>query len=69
MPYVRPKKRPKPVRQAYPSDLTEAEWLLLEPLLPVEAGAGAAAHPLVSGVAERHIVRLARRGEVAGVAA
>jgi transposase len=35
MPYVRPSPEPKPARAAYPSDLTDAEWLLLEPLLPV----------------------------------
>lgn len=34
MPYIRPGKGPKPRRKAYPSDLTEAEWLLIEPLLP-----------------------------------
>lgn len=34
MPYVKPSTEPKPARAAYPSDLTDAEWLLLEPLLP-----------------------------------
>lgn len=34
MPYVKPAEGPKPVRRSYPSDLSEAEWLLLEPLLP-----------------------------------
>jgi len=40
MPYIRPKKGPKRVRQAYPSDLTDAEWLLLEPLMPVKRPRG-----------------------------
>ncbi len=35
MPYVKPSSEPKPERKRYPSDLTEAEWALLEPLLPV----------------------------------
>lgn len=35
MPYVKPSAEPKPKRRAYPSDLTDAEWALLEPLLPV----------------------------------
>lgn len=34
MPYIRPEERPRRERQAYPSDLSEAEWLLVEPLLP-----------------------------------
>ncbi len=28
-------------RKRYPSDLTEAEWILLEPLLPAEKSIGA----------------------------
>lgn len=34
MPYVLPPEGPKPARKAYPSDLAEAEWAILEPLLP-----------------------------------
>ena len=34
MPYVLPPKEPKPGRKPYPSDMTEAEWRILEPLLP-----------------------------------
>jgi len=34
MPYVKPLAAPKPARRPYPSDLSDAEWLLLEPLLP-----------------------------------
>lgn len=34
MPYVRRPEEPKPARQPYPSDLTDAEWAILEPLLP-----------------------------------
>ncbi len=34
MPYVRPIGGPKPARRRYPSDLTDAEWLVVEPLLP-----------------------------------
>ena len=40
MPYVRPPAEPKPAHKAYPSDLTDAEWLLLEPLLPVTTPRG-----------------------------
>ncbi len=35
MAYVAPRTGPAPARKAYPSDLTDAEWLVLEPLLPV----------------------------------
>ena len=35
MPYVRASPEPKPARAASPSDLTDAAWLLLAPLLPV----------------------------------
>lgn len=34
MPYIMPPGEPRPVRKAYPSDLTDAEWAMLEPLLP-----------------------------------
>jgi putative transposase len=34
MPYVRRPEGPRPARRPYPSDLTDAEWALLEPLLP-----------------------------------
>jgi len=34
MPYVRPPAS-KPERKAYRSDLSDAEWRLVEPLLPV----------------------------------
>jgi putative transposase len=34
MPYVAPPDAPKPARKPYPSDLTDAEWAILEPLLP-----------------------------------
>ena len=34
MPYVKPSAVAKPPRRAYPSDLTDAEWLLIAPLLP-----------------------------------
>lgn len=40
MPYVNPASRSKAERKAYPSDLTEAEWALLEPLLPVSRPRG-----------------------------
>src|SRR5450759_4827009 len=40
MPYVKPTTEPKPEAQGL-SDLTDAEWALLEPLLPVNS----AAHP------------------------
>ena len=40
MPYVRPSAEPKPERSAYPSDLSDAEWALLEPLLPVKQTRG-----------------------------
>lgn len=42
MPYKKPSEAPKPERRAYPSDLTEAEWLLLEPLLPATRPRGQA---------------------------
>ena len=42
MPYVRPPSEPKPPRKRYPSDLTDAEWLLIEPLLPVTRPRGQA---------------------------
>jgi putative transposase len=34
MPYVVPSEEPKPARKPYPSDLTDAEWAILGPLLP-----------------------------------
>ena len=34
MPFIVPLARPSPTRRAYPSDLTDAEWVLIEPLLP-----------------------------------
>ena len=34
MPYMLPPEGPKPARKAYPSDLTDTEWAILEPLLP-----------------------------------
>ena len=40
---VSPRQRghdPPPARRAYPSDLTDAQWTLLEPLLPHPRGAG-----------------------------
>lgn len=40
MPYVKPSAESKPKRRAYPSDLTDAEWALLEPLLPVKRPRG-----------------------------
>lgn len=40
MPYIRPSAGPRPTRKAYPSDLSDAEWLLLEPLLPVRRTRG-----------------------------
>lgn len=42
MPYVEPPTGPTPERRAYPSDLSEAEWLLLEPLMPVTRPRGQA---------------------------
>jgi len=35
MPYMRPSLGPKPARKRYPSDLTDAEWAVLEPMMPV----------------------------------
>lgn len=35
MSYVNPSSASKPERKAYPSDLNDAEWLVLEPLMPV----------------------------------
>ena len=35
MPYVLPPATPAAPRRAYPSDLTDTEWLLIESLLPV----------------------------------
>lgn len=40
MPYVKPSSLPKPERRAYPSDLSDAEWAVLEPLLPVKRTRG-----------------------------
>ena len=40
MPYIKPPAEPAPPRHAYPSDLTDAEWLLIEPLLPVTTPRG-----------------------------
>jgi len=34
MPYRKPPIEPKPKREPYPTDLTDAEWALIEPLLP-----------------------------------
>ena len=34
MPYIRREDRAAPRRRPYSSDLTDAEWLLVEPLLP-----------------------------------
>lgn len=34
MPYVKPLTEPHPPRPPYPSDLTDAEWEVLAPLLP-----------------------------------
>jgi putative transposase len=34
MPYILPRNGHKRARKAYPSDLSDAEWLLIEPLLP-----------------------------------
>ena len=42
MPYVPVPTDSKPPRMPYPSDLSEAEWLLLEPLLPVRKTRGQA---------------------------
>lgn len=42
MPYVKGRGEPKAERKRYPSDLSEAEWLLLEPLLPVTQPRGQA---------------------------
>ena len=42
MSYVEPPSGPTPERRAYPSDLSEAEWLLLEPLMPVTRPRGQA---------------------------
>lgn len=35
MPYVVPPTMPPPPRRTYPSDLSDEQWLLIEPLLPV----------------------------------
>ena len=35
MPYMRLSLGPKPARKRYPSDLTDAEWAVLEPMMPV----------------------------------
>lgn len=35
MPYMKPSSEPKPERKPYPSDLTDAQWAVLEPLMPV----------------------------------
>lgn len=32
-------------REAYPSDLKEQEWKLLEPLLPIPSGKGMSGRP------------------------
>ena len=40
MPYIRPAGGPTPRRKAYPSDLSDAEWLLIEPLLPTRRTRG-----------------------------
>src|SRR4051812_30423858 len=40
MPYVPPPTAPPPPRRAYPSDLSDTEWLLIEPLLPTIARRG-----------------------------
>jgi transposase len=40
MPYVRPNSEPKPERKPYRSDLTDVEWAVLEPLLPVKRTRG-----------------------------
>ncbi len=40
MPYVKPSSEPKPERKPYRSDLTDAEWALLEPLRPVKQPRG-----------------------------
>ena len=40
MPYVRPEEARKVVRRPYPSDQTDEEWLVVEPLLPVKRPRG-----------------------------
>ena len=49
MPYVPPPKEPKPARRPYPSDLSGAEWLLIEPLLPTKRARG---QPRIHGYRE-----------------
>jgi transposase len=40
MPYVKPSADPKPSRRPYPSDLSDAEWEVIEPLLPTSKERG-----------------------------
>jgi transposase len=35
MPYVKPSSEPRSERKRYPSDLTDGQWAVLEPLMPV----------------------------------
>ena len=42
MPYVKPSPEPKSAQTACPSDLSDVEWALLEPLLPVSRPKGQA---------------------------
>ena len=52
-------------RRRYPSDLTDAQWARLEPLLPaVRPGGRPRAHPLRE-VVDAHALRVARRHRLA----
>jgi len=44
-------------RKRYPSDLTEAEWAILEPLVPQAKPSGHPPHCEHSGGGERHLLR------------
>lgn len=49
----------------YPSDLTDAEWEIIEPILPIPAVDGQTGKALAPGRHQRHLVRGAYRLRVA----
>src|SRR5918996_4076460 len=63
MPYLRPPTQPAPSRPAYPSDLTDAEWQVIAPLLPTSKPRGQPRiHPLREIV---NAIRYVLRGGIA----
>ena len=49
----------------YETDLTDAEWALIEPFMPEPPPSGATSGMAFARGHERHLLRAARRGRVA----